>query len=77
MPGQGMPNFRRNGMMMAKHGIHDLRQHLEEVVMPVCVSGASSNAPTSASSVSNAATNSLPILLNWKRQVAKFEEQRD
>ena len=35
MPGAGMPNFRRHGVLMAKHGIYDLRQHLDEVVMPV------------------------------------------
>ncbi|ALG83765.1 acyl-ACP desaturase [Gordonia phthalatica] len=35
MPGAGMPNFRRHGVLMAKHGIYDLRQHLEEVVNPV------------------------------------------
>ncbi|WP_280330810.1 acyl-ACP desaturase [Nocardia wallacei] len=35
MPGAGMPNFRRNGVLMAKHGIYDLRQHLEEVLQPV------------------------------------------
>ncbi|MFC0314526.1 acyl-ACP desaturase [Gordonia phosphorivorans] len=35
MPGAGMPNFRRHGVLMAKHGIYDLRQHLEEVIMPV------------------------------------------
>ncbi|EOM74369.1 acyl-ACP desaturase [Rhodococcus rhodnii] len=35
MPGAGMPDFRRNGVLMAKHGIYDLRQHLEEVVQPV------------------------------------------
>ncbi|MFI5777395.1 acyl-ACP desaturase [Nocardia sp. NPDC051570] len=35
MPGYGMPNFRRNGVLMAKHGIYDLRQHLEEVIAPV------------------------------------------
>ncbi|GAA4383081.1 acyl-ACP desaturase [Tsukamurella soli] len=35
MPGLGMPDFRRNGVLMAKHGIYDLRQHREEVVMPV------------------------------------------
>ncbi|MGW4091443.1 acyl-ACP desaturase [Nocardia sp. NPDC004750] len=35
MPGTGMPNFRRNGVLMAKHGIYDLRQHLEEVLQPV------------------------------------------
>ncbi|MGW6725640.1 acyl-ACP desaturase [Nocardia sp. NPDC055029] len=35
MPGTGMPNFRRHGVLMAKHGIYDLRQHLEEVLQPV------------------------------------------
>ncbi|MFI6865912.1 acyl-ACP desaturase [Nocardia sp. NPDC050406] len=35
MPGTTMPNFRRHGVLMAKHGIYDLRQHLEEVLMPV------------------------------------------
>ena len=34
MPGKGMPNFRRNGVLMAKHGIYDPRQHLEDVVTP-------------------------------------------
>lgn len=35
MPGSGMPNFRRNGVLMAKHAIYDLRQHVDEVIMPV------------------------------------------
>lgn len=35
MPGAGMPDFRRNGVLMAKHGVYDLRQHLEEVLLPV------------------------------------------
>ncbi|WP_431972329.1 acyl-ACP desaturase [Nocardia sp. bgisy134] len=35
MPGAGMPNWRRNGVLMVKHGIYDLRQHLDEVVMPI------------------------------------------
>ncbi|MBF6089053.1 acyl-ACP desaturase [Nocardia cyriacigeorgica] len=35
MPGTGMPNWRRNGVLMVKHGIYDLRQHLDEVVQPV------------------------------------------
>ena len=34
MPGTGMPDFRRNGVLIAKHGIYDPRQHLEEVVTP-------------------------------------------
>ena len=35
MPGAGMPDFRRNGVLMAKHGIYDLRQHLDDVILPV------------------------------------------
>ncbi|MFI7003424.1 acyl-ACP desaturase [Nocardia sp. NPDC050175] len=35
MPGAGLPNFRRHGVLMAKHGVYDLRQHLEEVLAPV------------------------------------------
>ncbi|WP_327151149.1 acyl-ACP desaturase [Nocardia sp. NBC_01329] len=35
MPGRGMPNWRRNGVLMVKHGIYDLRQHLDEVLQPV------------------------------------------
>lgn len=35
MPGSGMPDFRRNGVLMAKYGVYDLRQHLEDVLQPV------------------------------------------
>ncbi|MDV6260646.1 acyl-ACP desaturase [Rhodococcoides yunnanense] len=35
MPGLNMPNFRKNAMILAKNGIYDLRQHLDEVLMPV------------------------------------------
>ncbi|MCF8608543.1 acyl-ACP desaturase, partial [Gordonia sp. HY442] len=35
MPGIGMPNFRRMSLTMAKHGIYDIRQHLDDVVWPI------------------------------------------
>ena len=35
MPGYGMPDFRRNAVLIAKNGIYDLSQHLNEVVNPV------------------------------------------
>ncbi|QNG17756.1 acyl-ACP desaturase [Rhodococcus triatomae] len=35
MPGAGMDNFRRNAVLIAKGGIYDLRQHIEDVVNPV------------------------------------------
>jgi acyl-[acyl-carrier-protein] desaturase len=35
MPGSGMADFARNSVIIAKAGIYDLRQHRDEVVMPV------------------------------------------
>jgi acyl-[acyl-carrier-protein] desaturase len=35
MPGISIPNFRRNAVKIAVGGIYDLRQHLDEVIMPV------------------------------------------
>jgi acyl-[acyl-carrier-protein] desaturase len=35
MPGLTQPDFRRNAVLLAKHGIYDLRQHLDEVIQPV------------------------------------------
>jgi acyl-[acyl-carrier-protein] desaturase len=35
MPGFAIPNFRRNAVRIAVGGIYDLRQHLDDVVMPV------------------------------------------
>jgi acyl-[acyl-carrier-protein] desaturase len=35
MPGFSIPNFRRNAVKMAVGGIYDLRQHLDEVILPV------------------------------------------
>ncbi len=35
MPGFSIPNFRRTAVKIAVGGIYDLRQHLEDVVLPV------------------------------------------
>jgi acyl-[acyl-carrier-protein] desaturase len=35
MPGYSIPDFRRNAVKIAVGGIYDLRQHLDDVVMPV------------------------------------------
>jgi acyl-[acyl-carrier-protein] desaturase len=35
MPGFAIPNFRRNAVKIAIGGIYDMRQHLDDVVMPV------------------------------------------
>ncbi len=35
MPGLTQPNFRRNAVLPAEHGIYDLRRHLDVLVRPV------------------------------------------
>ncbi|TLF56554.1 acyl-ACP desaturase [Nocardia cyriacigeorgica] len=77
MPGAGMPNFRRNGVLMAKHGIYDLRQHLEDVVEPVLkkwnIFDRTDFTPR-GEAVRERLGNFLEKL---GKDVVKFEEQRD
>jgi acyl-[acyl-carrier-protein] desaturase len=77
MPGQGMPNFRRNGVLMAKHGIYDPRQHLEDVVTPVLRKWRIFDR-TDFSAVGEQRREQLAAYItNLEGQVLKFEEQRD
>ncbi len=77
MPGAGMPNFRRHGVLMAKHGIYDLRQHLEEVVMPVLrkwdVFGRTDFGPEGEQTREELST----FLEQLDKDAARFEEMRD
>jgi acyl-[acyl-carrier-protein] desaturase len=77
MPGQGMPNFRRNGMIMAKHGIYDLRQHLEEVVMPVLRKWRIFERNDFTGHGERRREQLAAYLVDLEGQVGKFEEQRD
>ena len=77
MPGQGMPDFRRNGVLMAKHGIYDLRQHLDEVVMPNLRKWRIFER-NDFSTVGEARRDRLAAFLaDLQTKVVKFEEQRD
>ncbi|MCX6483206.1 MAG: acyl-ACP desaturase [Mycobacterium sp.] len=77
MPGQGMPNFRRNGVLMAKHGIYDPRQHLEDVVTPVLRKWRIFDR-TDFSAVGEQRREQLAVYItDLEAQVLKFEEQRD
>jgi acyl-[acyl-carrier-protein] desaturase len=77
MPGQGMPNFRRNGMLMAKNGIYDLRQHLEEVVMPVLRKWQIFERTDFTAAGEERRERLASYLERLGSQVLKFEEQRD
>jgi acyl-[acyl-carrier-protein] desaturase len=77
MPGRSMPNFRRYGVLMAKHGIYDLRQHLEEVVEPTLkhwnIFERNDFGPRGEQARERVARH----LEKLARDTAKFEEQRD
>jgi acyl-[acyl-carrier-protein] desaturase len=77
MPGAGMPNFRRNGAMMAKHGIYDLRQHLEDVVMPVLRKWNIFDRTDFTSEGEQTRESLAAFIEKLEGQVVKFEEQRD
>jgi acyl-[acyl-carrier-protein] desaturase len=77
MPGAGMPDFRRNGVLMAKHGIYDLRQHLEDVVMPVLRKW-NVFERTDFTARGERTRNELgEFIEKLERDTVRFEEQRD
>ncbi|WP_067544162.1 acyl-ACP desaturase [Nocardia crassostreae] len=77
MPGAGMPNFRRNGVMMAKHGIYDLRQHMEEVVNPVIKHWNIFGRNDFGARGEKAREELGSYVEKLEADVLKFEEQRD
>ncbi|WP_216900226.1 acyl-ACP desaturase [Nocardia alni] len=77
MPGAGMPDFRRNGVIMAKHGIYDLRQHHEEVVMPVLKQWDIFERNDFGPRGEQARERLAAYVDKQEKDVLKFEEQRD
>lgn len=77
MPGQGMPNFRRNGVLMAKHGIYDPRQHLEEVLTPTLRKWRIFEREDLSAAGEQRREQLADYLATLEGQVRKFEEQRD
>ncbi|MGA7051492.1 MAG: acyl-ACP desaturase [Mycobacterium sp.] len=77
MPGQGMPDFRRNGVLMAKHGIYDPRQHLDEVVIPTLRMWRIFERDDFTSRGEQRREQLADFLEDLQRQVIKFEGQRD
>jgi acyl-[acyl-carrier-protein] desaturase len=62
---------------MAKHGIYDLRQHLEEVVTPVLRKWQIFERTDFTAAGDQRREELAAYLTNFEGQVAKFEEQRD
>ncbi|MEV6101160.1 acyl-ACP desaturase [Nocardia sp. NPDC051981] len=77
MPGLGMPNFRRNGVLMAKHGIYDLRQHLDEVLIPNLKKWNIFERTDFGPSGDRRRNELGEFLDKLRKDVVRFEEQRD
>jgi acyl-[acyl-carrier-protein] desaturase len=77
MPGAGMPNWRRNGVLMAKHAIYDLRQHLEEVVNPVLKTWRVFERDDFTARGEQTRAELGEFLTQLERDVVKFEEKRE
>ncbi|MEU8898589.1 acyl-ACP desaturase [Nocardia sp. NPDC048505] len=77
MPGLTQPNFRRNAVLLAKHGIYDLRQHLDVVVRPV-LRAWNVFERTDISGPGEQARDELHAYLEeLEVKARRFEEQRD
>ena len=77
MPGSGMPNWRRNGVLMVKHGIYDLRQHLDEVLYPTLRTWKVFERTDFTARGENSREELAAYLEKLGRDVIRFEEQRD
>lgn len=77
MPGAGMPDWRRNGVLIAKHGIYDLRLHLEEVLWPVLRKWKFFDRTDVTARGEQAREELAQFLDKLEQDCLRFEEQRD
>jgi acyl-[acyl-carrier-protein] desaturase len=77
MPGHGIEGFGRMAVQIAVDGIYDLRQHREEVVMPVLRKWRVFER-TDLGPVGEQARDELAVLMDdMDSQASRFEEKRD
>ncbi|WP_280453632.1 acyl-ACP desaturase [Nocardia brasiliensis] len=77
MPGAENPNFRRYGALMAKHGIYDMRQHLEDVIMPVLRIWKVFERNDFTARGEQSREQLAAFLAKYESDMLKFEERRD
>lgn len=77
MPGHGIEGFERKAVQIAVAGIYDIRQHRDEVVMPVLRKWGCLDR-TDFGEIGQQARDELVLLLDEMEQTAiRFEEKRD
>jgi acyl-[acyl-carrier-protein] desaturase len=77
MPGLTQPNFRRNAVLLAKHGIYDLRRHLDEVISPVLRTWRVFERTDFGPEGERLRDRLADHLVQLQSQVSRFEESRD
>ncbi|MDV2476591.1 acyl-ACP desaturase [Rhodococcus zopfii] len=77
MPGASMANFRRNAVLIAKGGIYDLRQHLDEVVQPVLRKWRIFERTDFGARGEDLREQLDTFLVDLEAQAVRFEESRD
>ncbi|WP_315770978.1 acyl-ACP desaturase [Rhodococcoides kroppenstedtii] len=77
MPGLNQPDFRRNAVLIAKYGIYDLRQHLDEVIMPVLRKWKLFERTDFGPEGERLREVVADFLADLEKQAVKFEESRD
>ena len=77
MPGLNQPDFRRNAVLIAKYGIYDLRQHLDEVIMPVLRKWKLFERTDFGPEGERLRELVADFLADLEKQAVKFEESRD
>ncbi|MCU1648429.1 MAG: acyl-ACP desaturase [Nocardia sp.] len=77
MPGLTQPNFRRNAVLLAKHGIYDLPQHLDAVLHPVLRSWNVFDRTDLSGEGERARDELHAYLEHLQTKAARFTEQRD
>ncbi|MFE1592119.1 acyl-ACP desaturase [Nocardia sp. NPDC058705] len=77
MPGLNQPNFRRNAVLLAKHGVYDLRQHLDVVLRPTLRTWRIFERTDFGPEGEIARAELDAYLVDLEAKAARFEEQRD
>jgi acyl-[acyl-carrier-protein] desaturase len=77
MPGHGIEGFGRKAVEIAVAGIYDLRQHREEVVMPVLRKWRVFEREDLGAAGEAARDELAALLADMDAQATRFEEKRD
>jgi acyl-[acyl-carrier-protein] desaturase len=77
MPGSDIPGFQRKAVQIAVEGIYDLRQHRDEVVLPVLRYWKVFDLEGLSAEGEQARTELSTFLSDLDKQASRFEDKRD